>query len=582
LTQSLPTDGKTFSGSVGLVKSAKGLAIVAAAPVLPQTEGKTIPEPLPRLLIFSKTLTPDFISILGKRLILGDLELTLDTTGPKAAFALAGSSGSPLGYLRWTADRPGDKAMAKIELPAIIATLAMIACMLTLSVVSSRLSLRLQRRERQSWELANTDTLTGLPNRHAAMRLIGEKSVVHNCAETNGLTVMLADLDGFKEVNDIYGHDIGDTLLRSVSAGMSVIAAKFDAELSRLGGDEFAFILHGAQAADRARKLASSVLGFLQQPIDIDGRITKVGMSIGIAECSGEEAADELLRRADVAMYVAKGLGKNQWLIYLPGMDAERNSRVRLAEQLKLALANREIQVEFQPIVDAASHRITGVEALARWTLPNGEKVSPDEFIGVTEEFGLIDELGNQVLAIACREAMAWPDLLLSVNISPAQFRNPNFLDNLIAIVDRSGMPRDRLELEITEGYMIQNRERTKPIIDYLIAEGFKITLDDFGSGFSSIGYLREFSFGKLKIDKSLAEDMLDNHSSRSIIAAAASIAGGMDMSVTGEGVETAEQAEMLRLLGCNTLQGYFFSRPVSAQAFTALLAGQDSGCAAA
>jgi diguanylate cyclase (GGDEF)-like protein len=576
LIGTLPKGGTVYPTVVGMLRTSKGVAVVAAAPILPHTEGRKIPEAAPRVLVYAKTLTPDYVASLGKRLILDGLEIAPDTDGLKSSAALTDSSDAAVGYLRWNSDHPGDKAMAVIQLPAIIATLAMTGCMLALAWLSSHLSLGLQRRERQAWDLANTDALTQLPNRHAALRLLTAKTAEQNADPASGLTVMLADLDGFKEVNDIYGHHIGDRLLKSVSAGFAVIAQKFNATLSRLGGDEFAFILDGDEASTRAAELSRTVLGFLQTPIEIDGRITRVGMSIGIAASTGVEKAAELLRRADVAMYAAKEHGKNQFLPYGPELDAERNSRIRLAEQMKLALASKQIGVEFQPIVNAASHEITGVEALARWTLPDGRKVSPDEFIGITEEFGLIDELGNQVLAIACREAVSWPGILLSVNISPAQFRNPNFLDNLMAIVDKIGLPRERLELEITEGYMIDNRDKTRPIIEFLLSEGFKVTLDDFGSGYSSIGYLREFNFGKLKLDKSLTEGMVTDVSARSIIIAAASIAKGMDMTVTGEGVEHKEQADMLRLLGCDTLQGYYFGRPQSAEAFAALLEDQD------
>ena len=201
--------------------------------------------------------------------------------------------------------------------------------------------------------------------------------------------------------------------------------------------------------------------------------------------------------------------------------------------------------------------------------------MSPDAFISISEEFGLIDELGSQVLAIACREAVSWPGVFLSANISPAQFRNPNFLATLMAIVDTSGLPRERLELEITEGYMIENRDKARPIIEFLLSQGFRVALDDFGSGYSSIGYLREFNFGKLKLDKTLIDAMTGDASARNIIIAAVTIAKGMNMTVTGEGIEHQEQAHILRLLGCDTLQGYHFGRPQPAEAFTALLENQ-------
>ena len=366
LIATLPKDPADFKTAVGLLRTSRGVAITAAAPIVPHTAGKKIPDAAPRYLIYSKTFTPDFVASLGKRLILDGLVISTSAKWSPSV-ALTDAGGVPLGYLVWTPDRPGDKARAIIALPAIIATVAMTACMLALAWLSSHLSLGLQRRERQAWELANTDALTLLPNRHAALELLNAKTADMKPDTEGGLTVLLADLDGFKEVNDIYGHHIGDRLLKCVSAGLAVIAHKFDASLSRLGGDEFAFIVDGSEAQRRAQEMSLAILGFLQSPIDIDGRITSVGMSIGIAAGTGVETASELLRRADVAMYVAKEQGKNQWLCYGPELDAERNSRIRLAEQLKLALANNEITVEFQPIVDAvvpSDHRRRGAGAV--------------------------------------------------------------------------------------------------------------------------------------------------------------------------------------------------------------------------
>jgi EAL domain-containing protein (putative c-di-GMP-specific phosphodiesterase class I) len=273
----------------------------------------------------------------------------------------------------------------------------------------------------------------------------------------------------------------------------------------------------------------------------------------------------ELLRRADVAMYAAKALGKNQYCRYGPELDSVRNDRIKLAQNLREALATGAIEVAYQPIVDAKSRQVMGVEALARWKGPDGTPVAPDKFISVAEEFGLIDELGRQVLITACREAVAWDNLYLSVNISPVQFRNPNFVAMLTDIVDRSGLPHQRLELELTEGYIIENSDRAKTIIDQLRAKGFRVSLDDFGTGYSSIGYLRKLRFDKLKIDKSIVHGMIDDASARSIILTTVSLATSMNMRVTAEGVELEEEANLLRLAGCETLQGYYFGKPQSA-----------------
>lgn len=573
LIATLPKDAVTFATSSGLIKTAKGQAIVSVAPIMPYAEGKTIPSAKPRLLVLGKTLTPEYVASLGERLLLQDLKLVPATTAQDSFVPLHARSGVSVGYLKWTPDRPGDKAKAAIQGPAIIAISAMIACMLMLTFVSQRLSAGLQKSEAKAWSTANTDTLTSLPNRHATVALLQRHLSELKLGKARELSVMLADLDGFKDVNDSYGHLIGDELLRGIGAGLAVIAERYDAALSRLGGDEFAFVLVGEDTRKRSKDVAEAALKFLAEPMNIKGRIAKVGMSIGVTMVASDPVLEsELLRQADVAMYAAKGFGKNQCQFYTPELDAARNIRIKMAEGLRDAMAKGAIQVVFQPIVDARSRRIAGVEALARWQVANGTWVPPDQFISVAEEFGLIDDLGNHVLNIACREAMSWNDVYLSVNVSPLQFRNPLFVERLTAVVDQSGFARNRLELEVTEGYIIENSERARMIIDKLRSLGFRVALDDFGTGYSSIGYLRKFAFDKLKIDRSIVHGMIDDTAARSIILATTSLAASMNMTVTAEGVEIEEEAKLLHLAGCQSLQGYYFGKPQSAQSISALL----------
>ena len=578
LAASLPKDNKTFAVATSFLKTPKGIAAVAVAPILPNTEGVSIPSERPRLLVFSKTLTPEYLAALGDRLAVKGLKIVPDHTEPTPFMPLAGTDGSFVGYMTWIPDRPGDAAKSAIQAPALLAIAGMIACMIFLTGFSGRLSSRLQRSESQAWAIAHRDTLTSLPNRLAATTRLDAKLNDPGHGVNGDVTVILADLDGFKEVNDTYGHQVGDQLLKGVAAGLEIIAAKFSASLSRLGGDEFAVIIDGEHSRRRAEDISRASLDFLADPFDLDGRVVRIGMSIGIATSSDlAVSSSELMRRADVAMYTAKERGKNQYCEYQPDLDVLRNSRIAMAAQLEKALAAHRIEVAFQPIVDAKSHRISGVEALARWQQPVGQWVPPDVFIKVAEEFGQIDELGNQVLTFACREAASWHDINLSVNISPAQFRNPAFVDNVLAIVDHSGLPRGRLELEVTEGYLIEHQDRARPIIEKLRAAGIHVSLDDFGTGYSSIGYLRQYHFDKLKIDKSLIRGMIDDSSARSIIQAATVLARSMNMTVTAEGVEHEEEASLLRLAGCDTLQGFYFGRPQSAQSIAALIAAQQT-----
>jgi diguanylate cyclase (GGDEF)-like protein len=443
-------------------------------------------------------------------------------------------------------------------------------------VETSRLSMKLRESEREAWNTANTDALTSLANRHATLNLLQTNITDLKLGKAKELAVLLADLDGFKEVNDTYGHQTGDRLLQVVSGGFAAVASRFDASLSRLGGDEFALVIVGEGLQQRSKDISDALLAFLSDPTSIEGRIARVGASIGIVVVSeGHVESSDLLRRADVAMYAAKELGKNQHCFYVPELDAARGNRIAMAESMRHALAARAIQVAYQPLVDASTRRITGVEALARWQSTDGQWIAPDQFIEVAEEFGLIDELGKQVLNIACRAAIDWEDIKLSVNISPVQFKNPQFVETLAGIVDQIGLPRNRLELEITEGYIIEDSERAKSAIDRLHSLGFYVSLDDFGTGYSSIGYLRKFNFDKLKIDKSIVHGIIADNSARSIITATASFARSMNMTVTAEGVEAEDEVNLLRLAGCDTLQGYHIGRPQAAQSISDLLADQ-------
>lgn len=579
----LPRDGKSISAATAFVQTEKGLSVVSVAPIVNNDLSNPVPGGRTRQLVISKTLLPEDIADLGKRLIIRDLSLAASSQSGLATVAVRDDSGEPLAFLNWTPDRPGDLAKSRIQKPAIIAMAGVLLCMLLFTVLSWRLSVRLQASEQKAWDIANKDSLTSLPNRHAANALLAAKLKVRKRLAEEDLVVMIADLDGFKLVNDAYGHQVGDDLIRSVAAGLGFIADKHGASLCRIGGDEFAVILDGPRAVARAQSISQAALGFMSEPFNLGGRIAQVGISLGIASDGGEGLeGHELLRRADVAMYDAKEQGKNRVCLFEKGLDSVRHGRISLAKALTLALAEEQISVAFQPIVAAGSQQLIGVEALARWRQADGSEVPPDIFIGVAEEFGLIDKVGDQVLKTACREASAWENVHLSVNISPAQFRNPDFVQNVLAIVDQSGFPRNRLELELTEGYLIEHKERAKPILEELQRHGIQIVLDDFGTGYSSIGYLRDYRFNRLKIDKSLIKSLISDDAAGGIVQAAALMAKSMRMSITAEGVELEEQASLLRLAGCDSLQGHYFGKAQPPAGITAMIALQEMDLAVA
>jgi diguanylate cyclase (GGDEF)-like protein len=387
--------------------------------------------------------------------------------------------------------------------------------------------------------------------------------------------LLYLDLDGFKEVNDSYGHGTGDQLIRAVAAGLKVLIPQ-GAILARIGGDEFAiaFVSEAENAA--ALQLAEQILDFLAEPLEIGRRVVVIGASIGIAMSSiGSIGREELVRRADLAMYKAKEAGRARMTLYDPAMDTDREERNALELDLRMAIEGGDLTLAYQPLVDATTHEMTGVEALVRWNRPGHGPVSPEVFIPVAETSGLIEALGLFVLRKACETAKQWPELRIAVNVSPGQFRNPAFSDYVRYVLKQTEIEAKRVTLEITEGYMIQNPLRTRQSIDRLKTLGVKIALDDFGSGFSSIGYLRQFGFDRIKIDRSMIIDILDSDSQRQMLQATVALARSLDIPVTAEGIETEEQAIAVRLFGCDCLQGYYFGRPMPADQITQLLREQ-------
>ncbi len=394
-------------------------------------------------------------------------------------------------------------------------------------------------------------------------------------AKQTGKNVLLLylDLDGFKEVNDSYGHGTGDQLIRAVAAGLKVLIPE-GAVLARIGGDEFAIAFLSEGGSADALQLSEQILDFLAEPLEIGRRVVVVGASIGIAmSAGGAIGREELVRRADLAMYKAKEAGRARMTLYDPLMDADREERNALELDLRTAIDSGDLTLAYQPLIDASTHEMYGVEALVRWNRPGHGPVSPEIFIPIAETSGLIEALGLFVLRKACETARQWPELRVAVNVSPGQFRNPAFADYVRYVLKQTDIEAERVTLEITESYMVQNPQRTRQSIERLKTLGVKIALDDFGSGFSSIGYLRQFGFDRIKIDRSLVQGVTESDSQREMLQATVALARSLNIPVTAEGIETEEQALAVRLFGCDCLQGYFFSKPVPADRITEMLA---------
>ena len=404
------------------------------------------------------------------------------------------------------------------------------------------------------------DSLTGMNNRQFFWENI--KKIIQVAEKNNdSVTVMLFDLDRFKEINDTYGHDVGDMLLRQISERLIAMSLTSDT-LYRLGGDEFAFLLSGlteSSAVSRARKICASI----NQPYTIYNTIINIATCVGIVISDTERRSDFLYKFADLALYEAKKEGPGQIKVFRPIMLQKLQESRTLEHDLAMALANKEFVVYYQPIVDSFSREIYSYEALVRWVHPLKGLLSPDSFIPVAEKTGMINELGRSVLEIACREAATWVvPAKISVNVSPIQLSSKAFAGIVLSILEETGLSADRLELEVTESSLFTDNDTPLNTLNMLRARGVQISIDDFGTGYSSLSRLSKLAFDKIKIDKSFVHSISDQDDALTIIKLITGMAKSLNMKAVAEGVETQEQLESLQALGCDLAQGYLFGKP--------------------
>ncbi|MEY9364943.1 diguanylate cyclase (GGDEF)-like protein [Bradyrhizobium yuanmingense] len=422
--------------------------------------------------------------------------------------------------------------------------------------------------------LAHYDALTDLPNR-VLLRGHLERRVAE-LAQGKPFAILYIDVDEFKGVNDSLGHEVGDELLRQVANRLRACVSGNDM-VARLGGDEFAIVKAGTSDPAELTALAETILKALRAPVDCRGHEVPTDASIGIAVAPDHgDNLDDLLKRADLAMYAAKSEGRRTFRLFVAEYDAKARQRRQLELDLRQALARGEFEVHYQPLVDLTANVVTGCEALLRWRHPERGMVSPAEFIPVAEDTGLIGEIGEWVLKQACLEAASWPGRIhIAVNVSPVQFRSRTLALKVAAALAESGLAPGRLELEITETVLIRDDEEALAILQQLRELGVRIALDDFGTGYSSLSYLHRFPFDKIKIDRSFISDIGQSEDSSPIVQAVVHMAAARHMATTAEGVETEAQAEVLRQLGCSQMQGWLFSPAVPAAKLKQLLAAQ-------
>lgn len=418
----------------------------------------------------------------------------------------------------------------------------------------------------QIHHMAQHDGLTNLPNRtYFNQRLDDALTEVRD--EPAHVAILCLDLDNFKNINDAYGHGFGDKILLTL-AGRLRKCLREDDTLARLGGDEFAVVLPRVHRLEEARQAAQRLIDAVAPAFSIDGHGFSVGLSIGIAMSAPEgSSAEQLLQYGDMALYEAKRNGRNRYEVFRPELEASARIRRQIEIDLRRALHRGELQMHYQPIVEQQSHRISGYEALIRWTHPERGPIPPADFIPIAEETGLIHELGERALNLACQEAATWTNgETVAVNLSPVQFKSTELVDMVALALADSGLPAARLELEITESVMLDHSEGNARTLQRLKDLGVRISLDDFGTGYSSLSYLRSFPFDKIKIDKSFVQEIGQSREAIAIIRAITGLSSSLLIETTAEGVETEEQFRRLTEEGCSHFQGYLFGRPQAAE----------------
>jgi diguanylate cyclase (GGDEF)-like protein len=419
--------------------------------------------------------------------------------------------------------------------------------------------------EAQIAHMAYHDALTGLGNR-ALLRQALEAALLR-VHRGERIAVLYLDLDNFKTLNDSLGHSGGDALLKAL-AGRLRGCLKGTDTIARMGGDEFAIVQVALEQTTDAEYLARRLRDVVRAPLDIDGQTVNADVSVGISLAPNDGTdSSQLLKQADMAMYAAKCDGRGTFRHFEPDMNARAQARRTLELDLRNAITNDEFELHYQPLVNLERNEISGCEALLRWHHPERGMIMPDEFIPVAEETGLIVEIGEKVLRKACAAAATWPpNVTVAVNLSSIQFRNQALALTVVGALSAAGLSPRRLALEVTETALILDNEATLATLHQLRDLGVQIAMDDFGTGYSSLSYLRSFPFDKIKIDRSFINGISDISNAEAIVQATVSMAASMNMTTTAEGVETTEQLEKIRALGCTEMQGYLFSRPLSGE----------------
>lgn len=496
----------------------------------------------------------------------------------RASLPLIDFDGAIAGYFTWQPYRPGQDLIWNSAPTMTLAVLLLSGLAWWANRSLRKKSAELLASEAHALHMALHDPLTGLANRSLFTERL--EAFLTCEAQHMGVALLYVDLDHFKGINDGFGHGVGDQLLMQVSSRLALIAGSGDL-VARLSGDEFVVLRAPALEQQQVIDYAKEILDAVGKTVTVGSANIQITCSVGAALSSSRTNATELLRRADVALYRVKTEGRNGIQVYTPEMDTAEQSRRLLEIDLAGALASSsQLHLVYQPLFAGDGSRIDGVEALVRWRHPVRGFIPPSEFIPLAESSGLVITLGEWVLRSACAQAKKWGVDYVAVNVSPIQFRQHGFISTVARILAETGLDASHLELEITEGVLV-DKERATGTLSALHAMGVKVAIDDFGTGYSSLSYLRQLDVDRIKIDQSFVHQSSEHAGARSIILAMIQLASALNMHVTAEGVETAEQFAYLSSIGCDQLQGYFLSRPLAPEVLEEKLQPTDKEQAA-
>ncbi len=544
------------------------VAAMAKAPVFAHHDKRVVLPPVVSVVaFFDRTLLAE----LQRDVSVGTLRISdkASAAADEIGISVPMEAGEMPVWLHWQASRPGTAILERIA-PAL-GVITLFFGFVTLIVLRTmrKSTQELAVSERRAVEMAYRDPLTGLANR---LRLVETlKAQIPALEPGQKLALFFLDLDGFKDINDTLGHPVGDELLAVIGERLEGILGSKGMTV-RFGGGEFALL---AQIAGKEEigKIAERIIDTVRQPVTAGEHVLHVGVTLGVslAPEHGSEP-EELLRRADIALYKAKGEGRGSYRIFDPADESVLQSRRAIERDVERAMWHDEFFTLYQPLYSADGERLEGVETLVRWQHPERGIVPPADFIHVAEKSGLIVKLDEWVLRKACEHAMQWPDISVAVNMSPSNFRHSNLAERVKRVVEETGFDPRRLEIEITEGMLLNANDDVLFDLQELREFGIRFAIDDFGTGYSSLGYLGSFPIDKIKIDQSFVQNLGVKEDAAAIVECVARLGRALGLVVTAEGVETGAQHRFVRAAGCQQIQGYLFSKPVRPAEITALL----------